>query len=114
MRRTVIPAQAGGEPYAAEHAVLLDERARAVLDELGDFGHSHSGLDRLAGICTDLAMNFCSTADGVVVEDGRRVLLEVLALNGTLLLARGPVRVAGEALPLALAFLPTPRKRLTR
>lgn len=59
----------------------------SVLDHLTDLGHSHSGLDVLARIFTDLAMDFGSTTRVVVV-------IKVFFLQSTLLFIRCPPQVA--------------------
>ena len=88
VRGDMIPAQSSREADAALHAVLLDERARAVLDQVGNLDHRHARLDRLACVRAHLSMHLGRAADRVVVERGPAggIVSEVLALLGAHLL----------------------------
>ena len=66
VRGAVVDTEAGREADASLEAVLLDERAGAVLDGLRDVDHAHAGLDDLARVLPYLPVHLGALADVVV------------------------------------------------
>lgn len=94
MRRDMIATQPSREPDTALHAILLDKRPRAIFNQLSNLSHPHAGSNRLARVGSHLTMNFCSSANGIVIERGGLVVEKIFAVFGSQFLRRRAVGVA--------------------
>lgn len=93
VRRDLVQTHTGRETDAALEAVLLDQRTRAVLDEVRNLGRRHAGADGALCVLTHLAVHLGRTADQVVVV-ALALLLDTLAL--TQLLGRDALALLRE------------------
>lgn len=67
VRSDLVDGQTGREADTALETILLDERAGAVLNHVGNLRHAHARLDVLARVLAHRAVYLSSTADVVVV-----------------------------------------------